>query len=250
MTPLPAPVGERAMQQLVTLYVTPEVERRRADGAMANGTPIPAAQVVFFPDGRRPIVRLNTEVRAILSPTPRDGVTKQNGDEVFADELGAIERISLPDDEPNCAHATILLLGTRWVCGFDSRYDREHARKHLDLGDQFLALARIAREKGWLGPFVANLFSAAELAAKATLLLMPDPEFRKQASHKHIATKFQSFAELGNVNSEFRDTLDRIRGWRHGARCLGNKKHDAASAGKQMLEIVSRMLADARGRLA
>lgn len=239
MAPLPQSVAEGAMRQLVANYIAPEVARRRSAGTLSAGARIERAQVVFFPDHRRPFVRLNDEVHAIVDASLREGTIKRPGDAIFVDDLAAINRISLTDDEPECGHATMVLLGSRWVFGFDARYNRKLAREHLDLADQFLALARLALKRSWHGPFVDNLFSAAELAAKATLLLLPDATFAKKTTHKNITRKYRWFAELGNVDVEFRKALDQLGRWRVGARYLGKTKHSAATGGSHLLTTVS-----------
>lgn len=249
MTQLPAPVAERAIQQLIAIYIRPAVEQRRAAGTLSVEQPLVAWQVVFFPDGRRPIVRLNEEVRAIIEAEFVGDGTKQPGEPMYLDEIGAISRISLAD-EPNCGHATMVQVGSRPVFGFDARYDRERAREHLDLAEQFLGTARLAWDRKWLGAFVDNLFSASELCAKATLLLLPDPRFRAKASHAGIAAKYKWFTDLGNVDDEFRSVLSLLDGWRVGARYLGETKHRAIEEGEHSLAVVTRMLQDARERLA
>ena len=72
--PLPvAPFGDEAVQQVFDLWLTPEVERRRAAGRLPQ--PIRKAQIIFEVDGR-PVVRFNDEVRVIMTVRTTRAVTK------------------------------------------------------------------------------------------------------------------------------------------------------------------------------
>ena len=107
---------------------------------------------------------------------------------------------------------------------------------------EFRATARLDRTReDWI-PFVDNLFSAAELLAKANLLLVPDPSFRQRASHKLVHSRFNRFAALGNVAPEHRKTFNRLASLRPQMRYL---KQPAAVTPKEayaLLKTVADML--------
>ena len=56
--------AQRSFQQFMDLFVIPEVRSRQKNGLLEDPINIQAAQVIFYPDGKRPEVRINTEVKA------------------------------------------------------------------------------------------------------------------------------------------------------------------------------------------
>src|SRR5437867_7604353 len=92
------------------------------------------------------------------------------------------------------------------------------SERHLRDARQFLDSARYCQQRSAWSPFVDNLFSAAELAARAILLLLPDPKFRRKGTHKAIHSRFNSFAKLGNVLPAGRDVFNKLHGLRPAAR--------------------------------
>jgi hypothetical protein len=71
-----------------------------------------------------------------------------------------------------------------------------------------------------LSPFYDNLFSAAELAIKALLLVAYDysPSFGIKASHQGIQTRYTQFANAGNVLPEYTTLFNKLSGFRTPAR--------------------------------
>jgi len=59
-------------------------------------------------------------------------------------------------------------------------------------------------------PFVDTLFSAAELAARAHLLGIPDREFTRKGTHKSIQIRFNKWANIGNAKPPHRDVLNTL----------------------------------------
>ena len=98
--------------------------------------------------------------------------------------------------------------------------DKNVAKKHMQLADEFLELSKLAYESNFIIPFIDNLYSAAELFIKATLLIIPDKKLTKKATHKMIQMKYNKFAQLGNVDIEHKDIFNKLAGLRIKARYL------------------------------
>jgi len=56
--------GQVLLKQLLDLYVLPEIERRKKEGQLEQNYDLTRAQIIFYGDGRTPVVRLNSEVLA------------------------------------------------------------------------------------------------------------------------------------------------------------------------------------------
>lgn len=198
-------------EQLMEIYVQPAITRRQAAGELPTPLPLRAAQVICFADGRPNLVRVNDEVQAIAKVKLRAGVRKEKGENVLTDEIEGYETIVLPETEdPDCGHATMLQLGARWFVVFDFRYNRGKSEVYLNRAREFLALAENARAREAWASMVYVLFSAAELAARAELLIVPNPAFERARSHKATATKFNRWAHLGNVAVDHKNALNRL----------------------------------------
>jgi HEPN domain-containing protein len=212
-------IGPRLFQQLMDLWIKPEVERRQACGTLARPLPLRAAQILFFPDGRSPAVRINDEVTAKASMKLRDSVAKAAGEPVFASEIESLERIELIDPEhADCGHATLVLIGESWHIAFDFRYHKSVAKEHLVTARQFLDAARFSIDRGAWASAVDNLFSAAELCSKALLVAFHDSDFAKRSSHASVHRRLNNWGKLGNVKPEYVTTFNRLSSWRAAAR--------------------------------
>jgi hypothetical protein len=202
-------------------FITPEVQRRQELGELARPLELRNAQVVFYPDGRKPAVRINAEVKGTLALKIKDGVTKVAGDPVSEAEVEHAAGFALgPDDDPDCGHMTFVRIGTRWFGQFDFIYNKGLAERHLGRGREFLSAAEHALEQEHLGACIDNLFSAAELFAKAHLLLLSELQFRGKSGHKHVGSRYNYHSHIGNVGESHRNALNTLSRLRGGARYL------------------------------
>lgn len=239
----------RIFSQFMGLFVAPSVRERQASGALPKPLPLYAAQVIFFPDGNRPIVRVNQEVRAIGMVRLKDGASKMAGDVVLASEVEGLEKIKLPDEEfPDCGHATLIRVKDTWVIAFYFRYYRTVSREHLAAASQFFNVAEAALGQSYWAPFVDNLFSASELAAKAILLAISGKEFRERTTHNAIHSRFNLFASLGNVEKDHISVFNKLRSMRGKARYLDGELALDAEEAQKMLGVVAKFIELARQR--
>jgi HEPN domain-containing protein len=236
-------------------FITPEVQRRQALGELPRPLPLGKAQVVFYPDGRKPVVRINDEVRGRLSLKIKDGVTKAAGDPIFQEEVESASAFTLgPEDDPDCGHMTFVMVGGRWFGQFDFIYNKGLAERHLNRGGEFLSAAEHTLTHNHLGACIDNLFSAAELFAKAHLLLLSELGFRGKSGHKHVGTRYNYHGRIGNVEESHRDALNTLSRLRGSARYLnqtGAQPDEVAARSlcvdvRNMADVVARQLESLR----
>lgn len=236
--------------QLMEIFIMPEVKRRQEIGELDKPLDLRAAQIIFFPDSRKPQVRVNSEIKAIAKAKLRPGTSKKPGDPIFNHEVEGLEEIGLTEkDDPDCAHATLLRIGDRWVISFDFRYNKALSKQHIETAKKFYESAKFSFDQENWEPFIDTLFSATELTAKSILLSIYDPKLCKKATHKGIQVKYNRFADLGSVKPDYRQILNKLSGLRGNARYLKGEisisKRDAKESldtVKSMIEYVSRRI--------
>jgi uncharacterized protein (UPF0332 family) len=244
--------GRRAIQNIMDIFVSPEVERRQNMGELPRPLDLLAAQVILFPDERKPLVRINGEVRAIAEIKYKSGITKKKGDVVYESDIENIKGVKLgPDDDPNCGHIFLYRLGGSIFLHLDFRYNKTIAMKHIETAEEFYQGADYSLREGNLATFVDNAFSAAELSAKAVLLVMYDykPSLRVKAKHGAIHARYNRFASLGNVMPEYRETFNRLSELRGAARYLKRPLSIDEGESHEMLNVVGKMIEDAKSRV-
>lgn len=225
--------GERVFRQFMELFVTPSIKERQSKGELPKSFPLHAAQIIFFPDDRKPLVRLNEEVQA-------NGKIKS---------IEMFEKMKLVEDQfQDCGHATLLRFNDIWHIAFDFRYNKELSTNHLDTAVEFYELSEVALGKRHWSAFVDNLFSAYELAAKAILLSTPEKEFREKTTHKHIHSRFNRFARLGNIKEDHKDVFNKLSEMRSNARYLKGELNLSDSEAAQMLSTVKEFIDLAKER--
>jgi uncharacterized protein (UPF0332 family) len=243
--------GRKVFEQFMDLFVTPEVKRRQETGELGKPLDLRAAQIIFFSDGRKPQVRINSEVKAIGKKMKlKPGIFKKAGDPIFEHELEGLKEINLTEeDDPDCGHATLLRIGGRWIIAFDFRYNKSLSKRHIKTAEQFYEATEFSlNQRNW-SAFIDNLFSAAELLAKSILLSMPNPKFRKKATHKAIQARYNRFADLGNVEAVYRETFNKLSGLRDRARYLKGDISISEEGARRLLVIIKNMMEDAARRV-
>ena len=249
MERLPEKYYGKLLDQFLELFILPELKKRKEEGKLDGSFILRMAQIVFYPDGRKPQIRINSEVKVLAYAKLKSGISKNKGDPIYDTEIEDLNRFQLTDDDdPDCGHATIVKIADTWIIAFDFRYNKALAKKHIETAEQFYESAAFSFKHKNCASCLDNLFSAAELASKAVLLLMPDPKFRKRATHGGIQLRYNKFADLGNVEPKFREALNRLSSLRPRARYYGDvaiSEEDIQS----LLEVVIEMIADATDRV-
>jgi HEPN domain-containing protein len=237
---------QKMFDHMMELWIKPEIEKRQNENLISKPFKLNAAQVIFFPDGRKPQILLNREIKAIANVKLRKGVKKEKGDLIYENEIEGIHSIRIPEDvDPDSGHITVIKLMDNWILSFDFIYNKEFSKKHIENGNQFLDLAKIALSKKYWGAFIDNLFSAAELFVKALLLFHPDPRLRTKDTHKLIHSRYNRFANLGNVPVEQKNVFNKLTSARRDARYLKSELQISENEAEYYLNIVNEMKREA-----
>ena len=241
------PPMDRAFSQLMKLLVDPEIKNRQANGTLPKGFQLSKAQILFSPDGTKPKVRLNDEVRALVEFKLKKGILKKGGEIIYENEIDRPKSVKLTeDDNPDCGHVLLFKIGSNWFIGLDLRYNKGFSKRNIEAAEQFYESAQFSLKKNSLRAFVDNLFSAVELTAKAELLLLPDPKFRQKTKHKSIHTRYNRYAKVGNAEPRYRDALNKLSQLRCPARYLNGKLSISLDEAHTLLDAVKSMIDDAK----
>jgi uncharacterized protein (UPF0332 family) len=205
--------------QFLDVWILPEAERRKRAKLLPENFVLNRAQVLMFADGRRNIVRLNDEVRAVMQAKATRAI--QKGEPVSENDISDIVGLELTDrDDPNAGHFTAILHRGIWVIVWDLRYNKGMARERAKAANEFLEAAKTCFDKKLFRPCVDNLFSAVELLASAQLLIIPDLSYTKKQTHKYTQTKYNAFVNIGNYNVDYKTALNKLSSLRDRARYL------------------------------
>jgi hypothetical protein len=213
-------IGRNASKQFMDIFITPEVMRRQEIGELPRPLDLHAAQIIFYPDGKKPTVRINSEVKALAKLKMQPGIQKEYGDPVYANEIEGLEELTLTEeDDPDSGHVTMFKFNGTWIMAFDFIYNKALAKKTIETAKEFIEAAEFSFSHQNWSAFTDNLFSAAELLAKATLLATwSDPAFREKTTHPAIHSRYNRFAHLGNVDAKHADTFNKLSNLRYPAR--------------------------------
>lgn len=244
----PPNVSDKLFHNLMETYILPAVRLRKSRGELPKPVSLRAAQVLWFPDGRTLQVRVNDEVKGIAGVRLKDGIRKKKGEAILESDVEGIQSLKLLDDDGDCGHATMFRLPGRWSIVFAFSYNRMVGRRHLDAAQEFLATAKECHATDRPIALVDNLFSACELAAKATLLSMPDPALYGKTGHHLIHSKLNLWASQGSVAPAHRKAFNRLFRLRSEVRYLKKSERLTDGEAVQLLAAVEEMTANAASR--
>ncbi len=215
---LPADVGEpaavAALDWLLNRRLPRELEHRVARRQLTVGDVVSRAQALFFTD--MPIeVRINEEVHGAMLARPTRDVTA--GEEISTDDISSIERYELPEEDRDAAHVTAFHIGDKWWVAWNFTYNANRIGSHIEAGDEFLAVAQESLACSRLRGFAENAFGAAELYAKAELLVLPDERLLR-GRHRTLHANYSLWCRLGNSDPHFARLLNELDDLRASAR--------------------------------
>ncbi|WP_166961506.1 hypothetical protein [Yeosuana marina] len=208
--------SDNLVKNFMGLFFTPEIEKRKREKTIDSDFKLLAGQVIFFPNGTQPLVRLNDEVSA--NAKLKD-VEIENGK-----KREIIDKITLNEKEfENCGHATFIFLNDKLLhCSFDFHRNKAIIKNHLDSAKEFYITAEYASKENLLNAFIDNAFSSMEILAKSELLLEPMSGLDKKANHNRIKSEYNKRAK--NISDEFekdkRIVLNKLSELRNKARYL------------------------------
>lgn len=203
-------------------WVLPSIRERQESGELKKPLALNMAQIIFKPDGSKPDVRINTEIKGRAIVNLKEGLKEplKAGDPISLNQLDGIEAFELEDSERDYGHATLIELNKKWLITFNFIYNKKSAQEHLTAAKEFLHAAESSLKESYLRSAIDSLHSASELAAKAFLLGSPDKTIVEAKSHNVVHRKINMQRRLGNVNPEHIDTFNSLRNLRSSARYL------------------------------
>ncbi len=229
-------ITNKVFQQVMELWVLPEIERRKKKKIIKDDFDLTRAQILFSHDKPFPKIRLNQQVKTIVKGKATRDIKK--GEIVYEKNLDNIEDIKLTEQDPNYAHITLFLFKGKWFISFDFRYNQKRAKEYLDASKEFLESARDNLKENRLRPFFEDSFACIELLTLALLI-----QFRKQSTLKNHDQRLEglkSWAELGNVKEEFSEKLSKLWELRNSARYLSNTEFKKENP-REYLEVIEEM---------
>lgn len=215
--PMSLSAAESAAQQLWEAHGAPELDRRIAAGLRAPGEPVTTWQILVFPDGRKPIVRLEDEVRGVAMVTASRDV--DSGEDVLDSEVtGLSDFLLLDGDHDDAGHLTVLQIAEGQAIAFDFRYHSAHAAGLTARAPEFLYAAEAALNAGHLNAFAENAYTAGELVAKAELIVSLDTDLAAAKTHKRVLSSYNQQLKLANTSQDAAKVLNRLASLRKTAR--------------------------------
>ena len=237
-------MGQTVFSQALDLWINPEIDRRRNAGRIQDGFELNAAQVLFPSplDARENVIRLNEEVHARARVKAARAVAE--GESLFESDIDDLDLIALEDRaEANSGHLTMIRIRNRWFIGFDFRRDRQRAQRYLNRAEDFLKAARLCFRHKLESPGIDNLYSSAELAAKAELLVFMayvPARPRDLKDHGFVRGRYGRWTGLGNAQKSSNSALNRLSRLRPAARYL---EGNASLRDKgRLLRVVGQMI--------
>lgn len=197
-------------------------------------TEILAVQIIFHMDASV-AVRFNGEVRARASV--RVNRVIQVGAAVMTTDITEVAALMLTEADADAAHITLVYTGNgQWTIAFNAHYNRSKAAATIAAAREYFQLARYAHKQGLTRGFEDALYSAVELAVKAELLLMPNPQTLRAKSHGYIVARYNARGgKLGNSPAEHV-----IRKLTFGRRDIGCSAFCAGCSGNRGSRAVAR----------
>lgn len=226
---------KRVFDQVLDIWVKPEIERRIKDGQMKKGDEIRRVQVICTP-GSPNKIKLNDEVVITIEAKANRDITK--GEEVRESDIGEIKKF-IVDCPPNSGHITLFRFLDKWTTIFDFRYNKDNIRKTLEFSRSFYESAKDDLGKERKVPFLENCWGSAELSSICHMLSMGS----KNESHGKNVKNFIAWSELGNVDKKHAEILSKLKDLRRLRYELSPKPINENF--QEVLGIVEEMIKDA-----
>lgn len=201
--------GANLLEQIFSLWVEPELERR---GLPVDPATVHSALVTFSPDqSQPPVIAINEEAELIGSIQAARDI--KAGEAVTDEDVAAIEGIEPANIDPNSGWIAYAVLGGVGFIQFDFRYNKERASQVLTLATEYLTAAETCLNS-FPRPAIDNLYSAAELSVQAQMY--GTNSTTKQ--HWKRAKWLDSWAKLKNVPADHPTVLHQLHEERAAAR--------------------------------
>lgn len=195
-----AEMAERIFEQLIDLWVKPEIDKRVVEGRITTPLELNKIQVLMPINGEN-AVRFNDEVHFEVMAKVKPGLRLRPGDIFDFSEMEEIKFHGLLPEDEDCGHITAWAINGVWNIYFSFIYERTKSRDLLGLGEKYIASAESDIRRGLLAPAINTLCIASENIAKARLILQP-----YEGVHQPIKTH-STLKSLINRHTKIGDTI-------------------------------------------
>lgn len=165
------------------------MNRRIALGEWDPQDILVTAQVIFFPDGRTPLVCLNAAVSAevkVKKGLPLD-------DPGFHPSRDEVEYIRINEESlKDCGHVTMILFRDGYQLSFDFIYNQKTCGELIKIADEYLQLSTLALNNQLFIGAMDTAYTAFETLAKISLLLEANRKLKTAKRHDTVVGEFQS----------------------------------------------------------
>ena len=234
---------QNLFDNLMNTWILPSIWERQERNELDKPLTLQMAQIIFKPNGGKPIVRVNEEVKGRAKVKLRNGSVSE-GDQIFTNQFDKIEAFELNETDRNNGHATLIHIDCKWLVFFNFIYNKKLSQNYLCAAKEFLYGAKASFNKSHLRVAIDCLNSASELAAKAFLLGRPDKSIMEAKSHGIIHSNINKQRKLGNINNEYVGTFNKLKNLRSSARYLQSELSANEADIKKMIEDVNNFIND------
>jgi HEPN domain-containing protein len=199
------------LEQIFQLWLQPELERRGLDKKPEE---VVHALVVLRPDhGADVLIDADTGEKLVIQAKAARAI--REGEPIAEADIEAIERLIPRHIDPDAAWIAFTRFKGVYVIAFDFRRNKAKAERMVERADEFLAVARLAKDAQLKAPAVENLHAAAELAVMAQMATTTE---RPPKSHEKRRRWFSKWTRLGNAPSDHGRALADLARYRAAAR--------------------------------
>jgi len=236
------------LDNVMKVFVLPEIENRRAEGRLGSAFELRAAQVILNVDAADAEIRLNNEVKAKATFKVASDKAFEAGDVVTETDVDGLDSVELYPTDSNAGHITLIRIRDSIHISFDFQRNRARIADHLSVARQFLDSASEAVAQGRLNVFGDTLFSATELLTKAFLFTIPKAEYVRSRKHEFFRSELNILVRNGVADSRFAGLLNRTSKMRESARYLAKPLMLSDSEVQELLALAEEMYAEVRAR--
>jgi uncharacterized protein (UPF0332 family) len=192
-------MAERMFEQLVDLWVKPEIDRRVAEGRIVTPLGLYRIQVLMPINGEN-IVRFNDEVHFEVEAKVKPGTKLKPGDIFDFTEVEDVKFHKLLPEDEDYGHITAWAINGTWSIYFSFIYQRTKSRDLLRLGMDYIKSAESDIRRGLLAPAINTLCIASENIAKARLVLQPFEEVHRPIkTHSTLKSIINRHTKVGEA---------------------------------------------------
>ena len=200
---------QRTVNQILSIYLFPEIKRRQNEGLIPKPFSLWAGQIIFRKN-KKSLIRLNKECKMQITIKPKSGVPRKKGSVIRFNQIQSVKKIKMIEGDGNEAHISMVRVRNIWYLNFDARYDKRRARSLILSSSEFFESAKDnLKEKRWRS-FVDSIFLAVESLVKAELILLP--HYKSSKKHNYVKSEYNKWFSLGNTKMQYKNLLNELSG--------------------------------------